>query len=149
MKVYLSLSKLKKIKKWNCKILCQSPTLNLYRNKYLQYSFYTFFRTILHKLTNRAKKAIMFMYEMSKCLFTFKGNIYRNMKKLTKHCSVIEFHCVKSVRIRGYSGLYSVRKIRSISPYSVWMLGNTDQNNSEYGHFLRSVSQKCSRGKHW
>ena len=88
------------------------------------------------------------MYEMSKCLFTFKGNIYRNMKKLTKHYSVIEFHCVKSVRIRSYSGPYSVRKIRSISPNSVRMLGNTDQNNSEYGHFLRSVSQKCSREKH-
>ena len=30
-------------------------------------------------------------------------------------------------------------EIRSIYPYSVQMLGNTDQNNSEYGHFLRSV----------
>ena len=36
-------------------------------------------------------------------------------------------HCVKSVRIRSYSGLYSVR-----------MRENTDQNNSEYGHFLQS-----------
>ena len=27
---------------------------------------------------------------------------------------------------------------RSISPYSVRMRENTDQNNSEYGHFLRS-----------
>ena len=35
--------------------------------------------------------------------------------------------CVKSVRIRSYSG-----------PYSVRMLENTDQNNSEYEHFLRS-----------
>ena len=26
-----------------------------------------------------------------------------------------------------------------ISPYSVWMRENTDQNNSEYGHFLHSV----------
>ena len=25
-----------------------------------------------------------------------------------------------------------------ISPYSVWMRENTDQNNSEYGHFSRS-----------
>ena len=30
-------------------------------------------------------------------------------------------------------------KIRSISPYSVRMPENTNQNNSEYGHFLRSV----------
>ena len=35
-------------------------------------------------------------------------------------------HCVKSVRILSYSGLYSVR-----------MRENPDQNNSEYGHFLR------------
>ena len=36
-------------------------------------------------------------------------------------------HCVKSVRIWNYSG-----------PYSVRMWENTDQNNSEYGHFLLS-----------
>ena len=32
-------------------------------------------------------------------------------------------------------------EIRSISPYSVQMRENTDQNNSEYGHFLLSVSK--------
>ena len=31
-------------------------------------------------------------------------------------------------------------EIRSISPYSALMRENMDQNNSEYGHFLRSVS---------
>ena len=30
-------------------------------------------------------------------------------------------------------------EIRSISPYSVRMRGNADQNNSGYGHSLRSV----------
>ena len=30
-------------------------------------------------------------------------------------------------------------EIRSISPYSVRMRENVDQNNSEYGHFSRSV----------
>ena len=44
-----------------------------------------------------------------------------------------QIHCVKSVRIRSYSG-----------PYSVKMRENTDQNNSEYGHFSRSG---CSQGK--
>ena len=29
--------------------------------------------------------------------------------------------------------------MRSISPYSVPMRENADQNNSEYGHFSRSV----------
>ena len=31
------------------------------------------------------------------------------------------------------------REILRISPYSVRMRENADQNNSEYGHFLRSV----------
>ena len=35
-------------------------------------------------------------------------------------------HCMKSVRIRSYP-----------CQYSVLMRENTDQNNSEYGHFLR------------
>ena len=47
-------------------------------------------------------------------------------------------HCVKSVRIWRYSGLYfPVFGLNSISPYSVRMLKNTDQNNSECGGFLR------------
>ena len=32
---------------------------------------------------------------------------------------------------------------RSISPYSVQMRENTDQNNSEYGLFSRSVSHSA------
>ena len=41
---------------------------------------------------------------------------------------VIGFHSMKSVHIRSYSGLY----------FPAFGL-NSDQNNSEYGHFLRSV----------
>ena len=41
-------------------------------------------------------------------------------------------HCVKSVRIR-------------ISSYSVQMQQNAEQNNSEYGHFLRSKEGSSSR----
>ena len=37
-------------------------------------------------------------------------------------------HCVKRVRIQGYSG-----------PYFPAFELNRDQNNSEYGHFLRSA----------
>ena len=37
---------------------------------------------------------------------------------------------------------YPVREIQTISPYSVRIRENTDQNNSEYVHFLRSVSRK-------
>ena len=48
-----------------------------------------------------------------------------------------------------YSELYSsvfsrirtqYREIPLISPFSVRMRKNTDQNNSEYGHFLRSAT---------
>ena len=53
-------------------------------------------------------------------------------------------HCVKSVRIRSFSGPYFPRnrteyeEITSISPYSVRIRENTDQKNSEYGQFLHS-----------
>ena len=36
-------------------------------------------------------------------------------------------------------------EILLISPYSVRMRRNTDQNNSEHGHFLRSVVHSCLR----
>ena len=44
---------------------------------------------------------------------------------------VERYHCVKSVPVRSYSGLY----------FPAFGL-NTDQNNSEYRHFLRGVSQQ-------
>ena len=51
------------------------------------------------------------------------------------------FHCVKRVRIRGYSGphflAFEYEEIRSISPHLIRMQGDKDQNNSEYGHFSR------------
>ena len=71
-----------------------------------------------------------------------------------------QLHCVKSVRIQSYSSPYfpvfglnterylvSLRiqsecgKILRISPYSVRMWENTDQNNSKYGQFLRSAAK--------
>ena len=51
---------------------------------------------------------------------------------LTNQCKC---DCVKSARIRSYS------VIRSIPPYLIRMRENTDQNNSEYRHFSRSVYQ--------
>ena len=47
-------------------------------------------------------------------------------------------HCVKSIRIRSYSGPHIWSFILHISPYSVRMRENADQNNSKYVHFLRS-----------
>ena len=56
-------------------------------------------------------------------------------------------HCVKSVRIRIFSGLYfptfrlnEYEDLLRKSPFSVQMRENTYQKNSEYGHFLRSDS---------
>ena len=54
------------------------------------------------------------------------------------------FHCVKRVRMRSYSGPFGLNtekygEIRFISPYSVQMRENTDQNNSKYGHVSRSI----------
>ena len=51
-------------------------------------------------------------------------------------------HCLKSVRIRSHSGphfpVFGLNRERDrISPYSVRMRENADQNNSEHGHFLQ------------
>ena len=52
---------------------------------------------------------------------------------------------MKSVRIPSYSGPYfaasglNTEKYRNISQNLVRIRENTDQNNSEYGHFLRSA----------
>ena len=54
---------------------------------------------------------------------------HRNIKLVTTDRRRSHLHCVKSVRIRSYSG-----------PYFPTFELNTDQNNSEYGHFLRSAS---------
>ena len=52
-------------------------------------------------------------------------------------------HCIKSVRIRSYSGphfpAFGLNTEFCISPYSVQMRENADQNNSEYRHFSRSA----------
>ena len=49
-----------------------------------------------------------------------------------------DVHCVKSVRIRSYSG-----------PYFPAFGLNTDQYNSEYGHFLRSSCYRIKFCPQW
>ena len=65
------------------------------------------------------------------------------MKDLFVACSYPRLQYAKSVLTLSYSGPYFLHSdsILRISPYSVWMRENADQNNSEYGHFLRSVNQ--------
>ena len=55
------------------------------------------------------------------------------MRSLRKKCPYSELLWSVFTRIRT-----EYREARSISPYSVRMWENTDQNNSEYGHFSRS-----------
>ena len=56
--------------------------------------------------------------------YNYNTYIVQYLKKYRQHD---HDHCLKNVRILSYSG-----------PYSVRMLENADQNNSEYGHFSRS-----------
>ena len=53
---------------------------------------------------------------------------------LRENCPYLELFFSLFHRIRT-----EYREIRSIFPYSIWMRENADQNNSQYGHFLRSV----------
>ena len=57
---------------------------------------------------------------------------------LREKCPYSESFCSVFSRIRTEN-----REILRISPYSVQMRGNTDQSNSEYGHFLGSVQDGC------
>ena len=54
----------------------------------------------------------------------------------------IDIYYLKSVRIRSYPGAhfpaFGLNTERCISLYSLGMRENADQNDSEYGHFLRN-----------
>ena len=62
---------------------------------------------------------------------------------------ISRLHYLKSVRIWSFSGSHfpahglNMERYGSLSPYSVHIRENTDWNDSEYGHFLRSVSASC------
>ena len=54
-------------------------------------------------------------------------------------------HCVKSVRIRSYSGLhfptFGLNTYLSVFSPNAGMLENVDQSNSEYRHLSGSVEK--------
>ena len=50
-----------------------------------------------------------------------------------------QYHCVKSVRTRSYSGPYFSAFEVNTGCGKIRTRGNTDQNNSEHGHFSCSV----------
>ena len=51
-------------------------------------------------------------------------------------------HCMKSVRIRTFSDPCFPTFGLNLERYGVQMLENTDQKNSEYGHFSRNLECK-------
>ena len=69
----------------------------------------------------------------------FGKNLGSNFRLLKIFHIIHSFHreslCVKSVRVRSYSSLYFPAFGLNAERYFVY----TDQNNSEYGHFSRSV----------
>ena len=62
---------------------------------------------------------------------TWEGKVYQTN----------EWHCVKSVRIRSYSGPYFLAFGLNTDRYSVRLRirENTGQKNSKYGYFLHTV----------
>ena len=78
-------------------------------------------------------KLTVWMFHVD-CINEIIKRVYRKLSR--------NFHCVKSVPIRRHSGSYfpefGLNTMRHVYPYSIRMQENTDQNNSEYGHFLRS-----------
>ena len=74
------------------------------------------------------------IFQMAVEFYTYKIYLRNN----TYLCPSSNIHCVKSVRIRSFSGPYF---------FAFRMRENTDQKNSEYGHFSRSDSY--SNDKHF
>ena len=67
-------------------------------------------------------------------LFDTFFHAFRIWIPLCKKCPYLELLWSVFSHIRTEYG-----EILRISPYSIWMRENTDQNNSEYVHFSRSV----------
>ena len=92
----------------------------------------TYLPSILTRLTRQGEKSIQKENLVGKTA-TFDTFIYFALRKKCPYSKLFQ-----SVfpRIRTEYG-----EIRSISPYSVRMRENMDQNNSEFGHFLHSVDK--------
>ena len=64
---------------------------------------------------------------------------FLKMRALREKCLYFDFY------LSAFSSIPSeYKEILRISPYSVQMQENTDQKNSEYGHFLRSAGNSYS-----
>ena len=115
------------------------------RMKYIQYILYI----IKAKWQCYSSEVVMCVISESK-----NGSVKKRCRAKWQEWSRLkkgQYHCVKSVRIRSYSGPH----FSCIFPHSDWIWRDTeclsvfspnagkcgknaDQNNSEYGRFLRS-----------
>ena len=94
------------------------------------------------------KKALFFNYQFLKLLgFYFLYLLYTSNNMITLCCNISMLEISTLRRKNPYSELFwfafsriwtEYGEIRSISTYSVGIQENADQNNSEYGHLLRS-----------
>ena len=85
-----------------------------------------FFSSVCAIVFNCASRSMFDKNQKKKCVKRIHLVTDDDLYHQTAFHEVIK-HCVKSVRFRSYSGPY----------FSAFGL-NTDQNNSEYGHILRS-----------
>ena len=101
---------------------------------YTIFSINFFLETCIHKTWNFTLVLLIKVLLMKTTFTLYKANIcwtcatfpchFKLSTRMTYYFSFLVYHCMTSIRI---------------SPYSVRMQENTDQNNYEYGHFLRSV----------
>ena len=90
-----------------------------------------FYRVLSMPLQWHLRKVL---YELLHHDMSLKSTKIIPTSSLRKKCSYPELLWSVFFRIRTEYG-----EILRISPYSVQMRENTDQNNSEYGHFSRSA----------
>ena len=89
---------------------------------------------------------IFYIVTIPKFFLSFCQKTCKSLKLVSIDTHLSFWHCVKSVRVRSYSGpcFPAFRLNKSIFSCSGQMRENADQNNFEYGHFSRSVSDcKC------
>ena len=87
---------------------------------------------ILKSLEKKAFRRISKISEELSRVYSFSMIVY--------HISLLfrnNLYCVKSVRIRGYSGMHFSRIFPAFSTNAGKCEKNADQNNSEYGHFTQ------------
>ena len=84
--------------------------------------------TVVNKFLNKVRNNRLLIIDQHQCFHVSPSY------SLRKKCSYSELFWSAFPRIRIEHG-----EIQSISPYSVRIRENVDQNNSEYGHFSRNV----------